>query len=103
MPLFDREFDCVCCHGLDAHAVDAVRMVRGECLIKDCVHECKQYVQQKKSAFWEMLDTIHGLLNREEKIKALLAENWSLEEWLERFRNTPWPQKAKQDASVPAH
>lgn len=92
--MIDREWDCYCCHGLEAHAVDLVRMERGKCLVKGCVHECKQYIQQKKSALWEMLDLVHGLLNREEKMKALLAENWSLEEWMERFRNTPWPEKA---------
>lgn len=73
-------------------------MERGKCLVPDCVHECKQYVQQKKSAFWEMMDTVSGLLNREEKRKALLAEQWSLEEWLWRYRNTPWPEKGAKNA-----
>lgn len=92
------EFDCTCCHGLERHEIDSVRMARGRCLVPDCVFECKQYVLLKKSAFWEMMDTLHGLMNREEKKKALFAKEWSLEEWLARFRNTPWPEKGAKNA-----
>lgn len=96
--MIDREFDCLCCHGPEAHAIDPVRMERGKCLVPDCVHECQRYIQQKKSAFWEMMDLVSGLMNREEKRKALFAEEWSLEGWMARFRNTPWPEKGAKNA-----
>ena len=88
-----HEFDCYCCHGPEVHEIDPVKLERGRCLVPDCVHGCRQYIQQKKSSFFELLDAVEGILHAEEKRKALLAEEWSLEDWLERFRGEPWPEK----------
>src|SRR4029077_8690505 len=98
--MIDWEFDCYCCHGPEVHEMDLVRMARGKCLVKDCVHECKQYSQAQHSAFFKLLELIDGILNREEKRKALLAEDWSLEEWLKRYRGRPWPEKISKKESA---
>jgi hypothetical protein len=87
----DREWDCHCWHGPEAHAVDLVLMERGKCLKKDC--GCLRYKQNEKSSFFKLLELVDGVLNREKKREALFAEIWSLEDWLWRFRGTPWPEK----------
>lgn len=87
------ESDCQCCHHQERHAVDLVAIGRGRCLVKDCVHDCQVFTPFKTSAFFDMLSLVDGFLNREQKRKALLASDWDLEAWLDRYRSVPWPEK----------
>lgn len=90
-PWPERDFDCHCCHGAEAHAIEGDSPERGKCLKKDC--DCKHYGQARPSAFIELLTLVDGLLSREDKMKALLAEDFDLEAWLDRYRSVPWPAK----------
>lgn len=88
------ESDCQCCHHQERHAVDLVAIGRGRCLAKDC--DCPAFMPFKTSAFFDMLSLVDGLLNREEKRKALLASEWDLDTWLARYRSVPWPAKVSK-------